>query len=205
MAWKCYSCGTKNPNRVDTCSKCGGNVAAPRSFYVSWVFGGGIIFALFYLIGTFAGGVVVASIAAPKDPAIIVELNASKKPDEPIVKSLMEVKPDQVTAARAIAAEKAKKAMSPVLRGLITWIFPALLFVLSGIIVGFMSDGRTVIEAGLGSVIGQIGGFLLHIYVFKTADFNWLYLIVGMAPGVGIALFGAWLGEILQLRKEAAG
>ena len=204
MAWKCYSCGTKNPNRADTCSKCGGNVAAPRSFYLTWVFGGGIIFCLFYLIGTFAGGVVVATIATPEDQAVIAEINATKKPGDPIVKALSEPKPEQVTAARAIAIEKAKKAMSPVLRELVTWIFPALLFILSGVIVGFMSDGRTVLEAGLGAAIGQVGGFLLHIYVFET-DLSWLALIIGMVPGVGIAVFGAWLGEILQLRKEAAG
>lgn len=204
MAWKCYSCGTKNPNRADTCSKCGGNVAAPKSFYIGWVFGGGVIFALFYLVGTFAGGVVVAAISAPKDAAVLTELNASKKAEDPVANSLTEVKPEQVTAAKAVAAEKTKKAMSPVLRGLITWVFPAVLFVLSGLLVGFMSDGRTIIEAGIGAAVGQIGGFLLHVYVFDS-DFGWLSLIIGMAPGVGLAILGAWLGEVMQLRKESAG
>jgi hypothetical protein len=203
MAWKCYSCGTKNPNRADTCSKCGGNVAAPRSFYIAWVFGSGVIFAIFYLIGTFAGGVVIATIASPKDPAVIAELNAARKPGDAVVMALSEAKPEQVTAARAVAAEKAKKAMSPVLRQSLTWIFPAFLFVLSGVLVGFMSDGRTVLEAGIGGALGQIGGFLLHVYVFKT-DMSWLSLVIGMAPGVGLAVLGAWYGEIFQLRKESS-
>ena len=204
MAWKCYSCGTKNPNSSDTCSKCGGNVAAPKSFYVGWVLGGGVIFALFYLVGTFAGGVVVSMITAPPDRAVLAELNASKKAEDPSYASLNEARPEQVTAARAVAAEKSKKAASPVLRGLITWVVPAILFVLSGMLVGFMSDGKTIIEAGIGSAVGQIGGFLLHLYVFESG-FSWLALIIGVVPGAGLAILGACLGEIMQLRKEAAG
>jgi hypothetical protein len=204
MAWNCYSCGTKNPNSSDTCSKCGGNVAAPKSFYMGWVFGGGVIFALFYMVGTFAGGVVVAALATPKDDVVLAEVNASKKAEDPIAASLSEVKPEQVTAAKAVALEKGKKAMSPVLRGFITWILPAVLFILSGALVGFMSDGKTIIEAGIGAAVGQIGGFLLHLYVFHT-DFSWLALIIGIVPGIGLAILGAWIGEIMQLRKEAAG
>jgi hypothetical protein len=204
MAWKCYSCGTKNPNSADTCSKCGGNVAAPKSFYIGWVIGGGFIFALFYMVGTFAGGVVVAALASPKDPAILAEVNASKKAEDPIAESLSEVKPEQVIAAKAVALDKAKNAMSPVLRAFITWIFPAILFILSGALVGFMSDGKTIIEAGIGAAIGQVGGFLLHVYVFHTG-FSWLALAIGIVPGAALAILGAWIGEIMQLRKESAG
>ena len=138
MAWKCYSCGTKNPNKADTCAKCGGNVAAPKSFYLTWVIGGGVFFTVFYLIGTFAGGVVVATIAAPEEPAVLAEVNAAKQADAPVATSLTEVTPEQAIAARAVATEKAKKAMSPALRELITWIFAALLFIKSEVIVGFM-------------------------------------------------------------------
>jgi ribosomal protein L40E len=204
MAWKCYSCGTKNPNSADSCSKCGGNVAAPKSFYVGWVFGGGVIFAIFYLIGTFAGGVVIATIAAPQDATVIAEINATKKAGDAVVLALGEAKPEQVVAARAVAAEKSIKAMSPVLRNLFTWIFPAFLFVLSGVLVGFMSDGRTVLEAGIGAAVGQIGGFLLHMFVFKS-DLGWLALGIGLVPGAALAVLGAWYGEIFQLRKEAKG
>ena len=204
MAWNCYSCGTKNPNSADTCSKCGGNVAAPKSFYVTWVFGGAFIFAAFYMIGTFAGGVVVATIAAPDDQTVIAQLNSTKKAGDLPVKTLTDVKPEQITAARAVATENAKAAMSPVLREIVTWIFPLFLFVLAGMLVGFMSDGKTIIEAGLGAAVGQVGGFLLHIYVFET-DLGWLALLIGLVPGIGVAILGAWLGEIMQLRKEAAG
>ena len=204
MAWKCYSCGTKNPNSADTCSKCGGNVAAPKSFYIGWVIGGGFIFALFYLVGTFAGGVVIAAMAAPDDKAVLAQINASKKTEDPIAVSLSEVKPEQIIASKAVALEKNTRAMSSVLRGLITWVIPAILFILGGALVGFMSDGKTIIEAGLGAAIGQVGGFLLLVYVFET-DISWLALVIGLVPGAAIAIFGAWLGEIMQLRKEAAG
>jgi hypothetical protein len=203
MAWKCYSCGTKNPNSADTCSKCGGNVAAPRSFYVGWVIGGGLIFALLYLVGTFAGGVVVAAIAAPDDKAVLAQVNASKKSEDPVAQSLTEANPEQVIAAKAVALQKEIAAMSSVLRGFITWVFPAVLFVLAGLLVGFMSDGKTIIEAGIGAALGQVGGFFLQMYAFHT-DFGWLALAVAMVPGAALGVLGAWIGEIMQLRKEAA-
>jgi hypothetical protein len=203
MAWKCYSCGTKNPNSADTCSKCGGNVAAPKSFYIGWVIGGGFIFALFYLVGTFAGGVVIAAMAAPDDKAVLAQINASKKTEDPIAVSLSEVKPEQIIASKAVALEKNTRAMSSVLRGLITWVIPAILFILGGALVGFMSDGKTIIEAGIGAAVGQVGGFLLQLHVFHT-DFGWLALGIGLVPGAALAILGAWIGEIMQLRKEMA-
>jgi hypothetical protein len=191
------------PNSADTCSKCGGNVAAPRAFYLGWVFGGGVIFLICYMIGTFAGGVIVESMSAATDEQILTEINATRKAGDPAVKSLLEVKPEQVIAVRAVVTSRAKAAMSPAVRGILAWVFPAFLFVLAGIIVGFMSDGKTIIEAGIGAVIGMVGGFLLHVYVFDT-KYTWLVVAIGLIPGAALAVLGAWLGEVFQLRKEAA-
>ncbi len=204
MAWKCYSCGTSNPNDADMCQKCGGTVAAPKSFYVVWIFGGAVFFFIVYLAGTLAGGTLVEAAVAPEAEEIIVEANALKKDHDPEIKSVDTLEPEALAAAKASAVSKAKESMSSVLKGVLYWVLPVLLFILCGIIVGFISDGKTIIEAGLGSVVGQVGGFMLHMYVFKTG-LPWLALLVGIVPGFGLGFLGAWLGEIIQERKERAG
>ncbi len=88
---------------------------------------------------------------------------------------------------------------------LILRIWPALLFVVCGIVVGFASDGVTILEAGLGSVLGQ--GLAVSVFVLFMDDFpiGWLDFIFGALPGAGLAILGAWIGEKIQLRKEQAG
>jgi hypothetical protein len=94
---------------------------------------------------------------------------------------------------------------SEAFRALILRIWPALLFVGCGIIVGFASDGITILEAGLGSILGQ--GLAVSVFVFFLDDFpiGWIDFVIGALPGAGLAIFGAWIGEKIQLRKEQAG
>jgi hypothetical protein len=204
MAWSCYSCQTKIPNSVDQCPKCGGTVAAPRSFYLQWVFGGAIFFFITYLAGTLAGGTLVAFAATPDDAVVLEQVNASLEQGASTYKSIETVEPDKLAAAKAVVVLRAQEQMSKVVYGLLFWVLPALLFVICGIIVGFVSDGKTIIEAGLGSIIGQLGGIFLFSYI-TDSSLSWLVLAIGIAPGFGLAVLGAWLGEIIQDRKEAAG
>jgi len=206
MTWACYSCGTKNPNSADQCQKCGGTVAAPRSFYVGWIFGGGIFFLVFYLAGTLAGGVLVEFAAAAEDADIVSYANDNRKEDESKIDKIEQLgnEPERFAAAKAAVIERNKAALSKFVKELIYWCLPALLFVICGIIVGFVSDGRTVLEAGLGSVVGQVLGWVLHVFVLDTG-MPWLLLAIGIVPGFGLGMLGAWLGEWIQERKERTG
>ena len=181
MAWTCYSCGTKNPKSADVCTSCGGTVAAPSSFYIHWIFGGAVFFFVFYMAGTLAGGVPRRGGGQPgrRDGAG----GGQRGPEDGSAPwdSIDAVDPDAKTAARAVATEKAKAALSPALKGVLYWILPVVLFVLCGIIVGFISDGKTVFEPGIGSVLGQVGGFLLHMYVFETST-SWWFSPSGSCP-----------------------
>jgi hypothetical protein len=204
MAWTCYSCGAKNPGSADQCLKCGGTVAAPRSFYVQWVFGGAIFFFVTYLAGVLAGGVLVEAVVAPKPDAVLTEVNAHLEEGVKPYASLEGAEPDKVAGAKASLVFWAKAEMSPALSISLAWLLPVLLFVICGIIVGFVSDGRTVLEAGFGSILGQVGGFALIRYVIDI-DLDVLGLAIGVVPGFGLAVLGAWLGEWFQERKERAG
>ena len=169
-----------------------------------WIFGGAIFFFIVYLAGTLAGGVLVEAAVMPGDEEILKEANSLKKDADPEVTSLDTLEPDALAAAKAKAVSKAKAEMSPILQGVLYWLFPVLLFVICGIIVGFISDGKTIIEAGIGSLVGQAGGFVLHVFVLDTG-LPWMALFVGLVPGFGLGFLGAWLGEIIQERKERAG
>jgi hypothetical protein len=204
MAWTCYSCGVKNPRSADVCQKCGGSVAAPANFYAQWIFGGAVFFLVFYVTGTFAGGVLIESVAVPENSAILAEINAARKADVPEYKSLETAEPEALTAAKAVVSEKNKAKMSGLLKGVLYWCFPVVLFVLCGIIVGFISDGKTILEPCIGSILGQAGGVALHVYVFDS-ELTWMALAIGVVPGFGLAALGAWLGEIIQDRRERAG
>jgi hypothetical protein len=202
MSWKCYSCGTINSNEDAACKKCGNMMAAPSNFYAHWIFGAAIVFMISYMTGTMAGGVLIESIAAPSDSKILKIANEQKADKSDPFKNLMQLKPAQLTAAKAVAIEQEKAKMSPVVAGLLKWIFPVLLFILSGIIVGFVSAGKTIIEPGIGSVLGQAAGAAIMIYLFKTEAINWTTVAIGILPGAGFGILGAWLGELIQDKKE---
>ena len=77
MPWRCYTCGTKNPNSADTCKECGGNVAAPSKFYLHWVFGSAVFFFVVYMAGTFFGGTLLEVAATPTDSEVMSHAKAA--------------------------------------------------------------------------------------------------------------------------------
>jgi hypothetical protein len=199
MAWTCYTCGTKNSNSADTCKSCGGNTAAPSSFYISWVFGGTVIFLIMYLSGTLIGGTLIEVAAAPTDAKVLAEAKANGA----TAKSILTLDADLKKKAKAAVIAKAKAQLSGVLKNVLYWFLPFILFFIGGAVMGFMSDGKTIVEAGIGQAIGQIGGFLIHNYVFDSG-ISWIALIIGLVVGAVLAVVGAWVGEILQDRRERA-
>lgn len=201
MAWTCYSCGAKNPDSADTCKSCGGTTAAPRSFYLPWVFGGALFFLITYSVGSIVGATLLEFAASPEEAAIVEEAKVLCAAKEVDFDNLMTLKPSDLAEAKAAAVAKKKAQIPAVLRGLLLWMLPALLFVLCGAIVGFISDGKTIWEAGIGSLLGQIGGFFA-LKMGLGYDLGWLVLGVGLAVGFGLAVAGAILGEKVQEIKE---
>lgn len=201
MAWTCYTCGTKISNKEDTCPKCGGNTAAPQSFYIHWIFGGMLFFLVAYVVGAFVGGTLVEVYVSPSESEILKKAKVKEGEEKP--DSIMKLKPEVLKAAKEAAINKAKAKMSPVLRNLIQWFLPMILFFVFGALVGFVSDGKTIWEAAIGSILGQVGGFLLLHYVFDVG-IGWLNMGIGIVPGFGLAMLGAWFGEAWQDRRERA-
>jgi hypothetical protein len=199
MAWTCYSCGTKNPNSAAECQKCGGTVAAPRSFYIQWIFGGALFFVIFYLVGTFIGGILVEFAAAPSEADILAAAQAAGVKS----KSVDTLEPEQLSKAKTAAINRAKEGMSGVVKGVLYWFLPGLLFLICGVIVGFVSDGRTVLEAAIGSVVGQVLGFVLMRFMFQHS-IGWIALAACLVLGFFFAGAGAYLGEAIQEKRERA-
>ena len=91
-----------------------------------------------------------------------------------------------------IAADLAGAWGDPADTKLIQWTLPVILFIICGIIVGFISDGVTIIEAGIGSVLGQLLAVVLIVYVFKTGSTSWLAFAIGAVPGARNSRISPW-------------
>lgn len=205
MSWKCYSCGEENANEDAVCKSCGNTVAAPKNFYSIWILGAALFFMIFFMAGTMAGGVLVEAIATPSSDSILKIANDQRDQKTEKFDTLLQLKPEQMTAAKAVAISQAKAKLPPVVVGMVQWFFPAILFILCGLIVGFISDGYTIIEPGIGSIIGMFASGALMIFVFKSEAVSWVALGIAAVPGAGLGIFGAWLGEIIQDKKDRAG
>lgn len=83
-------------------------------------------------------------------------------------------------------------------------------FILSGLIVGFLSEGETVVEPGVASIITAaisyplVASFELKAFGgLSDAQFHINMLLV-MLNGVALTFVGAWAGEKLQRTYELA-
>jgi hypothetical protein len=66
-------------------------------------------------------------------------------------------------------------------------------YVLGGFVIGWKSEGRTILEAGLAAVLVIAVVLGIHGFVFGGVDM----LIIYGVPFVS-SLFGGWLGELVQ-------
>lgn len=94
---------------------------------------------------------------------------------------------------------------SPVYQNIVLRILPAILFVVCGMLVGFASEGITILEAGLGAILGQGIAVAVFVYVVDASPIGWRDFFFGALPGALLAILGAWLGEKFQFRKERGG
>jgi hypothetical protein len=72
-------------------------------------------------------------------------------------------------------------------------------FLVTGVLVGFYSPGKTMVEPGIaaaGLILAHIG--FLTVFVEAPPSIGWLAL--AFAVGTGLALAGGWMGEALQAR-----
>lgn len=196
MSWDCNSCGTQNSSDQEVCSKCGSRKGEPpRRFYKRWLFRATFLFTVFYLAGTTLGGLIIATIATPNEAEMLFKANKYRDPGTPEFKSLEELNSDEQTAAKAMARAMKIENMHWWSKPMIQWLLMAFLFVVCGALVGYMADGTTIWEAGLGSLFGQALGLLLVEYLLHAHLTSWLIFGFGTVPGVALAAAGAWWGE----------
>jgi len=197
MAWTCKSCGSKNPTNALKCGKCGGRDPVPRKISPSWIVGGGVFFFLVYVVGTFLGGAMLAFAVEPNEGDIMQA--AAKLEIE--AKSIDQMAPADQRRAREEAIVELQKSMSTPVRAILFWFLPLLIFPLGGLVVGFVSEGRTVVEAAVGSLLGQILGFAAMRFGYGM-DIHFVELAIGLVVGFFAAAAGAYVGEAVQEKRE---
>lgn len=197
MPWTCEKCGSKNPTNALTCGKCGGKTKAERKLAIPWVLGGAVLFFLAFLVGSFLGGTMVAMSVEPSDDDVFTAAKAAGIE----AKTLADVSPSDQKAGREAALEKAKKDMSAVVRIVLFWFIPLILFPVAGAVVGFVSEGRTVYEASFACLIGYPLSFVVMKFGYGL-DVSWIEFAVALVVGFVLAGIGAYMGEAVQEKRE---
>ncbi len=204
MYWRC-KCGHKNPENSSSCGKCKSSENANKKFRLGALVSASIVFAMAYAAGISVGGTLLIFAVKPTEQQILAEANTlgfKTQYNEPI-KSIFDLKGEQKEKAEAGAIAKAQAAISVVTRKFIYWIVPFLMFPLFGLIFGYTTTGRTVIEVSLGSVVGQAAGFMILKFV-NGDPLTYLELAIGVAVAFGVVMLGETIGETFQERKERA-
>ncbi len=204
MYWRC-ECGHKNPENSSSCGKCKSNENAKKKFHYGALVSASIVFAMVYVAGISVGGTLLIFSARPTSDQVLAEANAlgfKNQYNEPM-KSIYDLKGEQKDKAEASAIAKEQAAMSGVMRNILYWIVPFLMFPLFGLILGYTTTGRTVIEAALGSIVGQGAGFA--ILKFGNGEpLTYLVLGIGVAVAFVVVMLGETIGETFQEKKERA-
>jgi hypothetical protein len=197
MPWTCQKCGTRNPTNALKCGKCESPIPVKPKLSMAWALGGAVLFFIAYLVGIFLGGTLVAMTNEPSEAEIMVAAAELKIE----AKSIDKMSPKDLAAAEDAARVKTKASMSPVLRAVLFWFIPLVIFPVAGAIVGFVSEGRTVVEAAIASVIGQPIGFVVMRFGYG-AEIHWLEVVIGVVIGFFVSGVGAYIGEAVQEKRE---
>jgi len=203
MYWTC-SCGTKNPENSVKCGKCSKPSPSPKKFYAGIIVIGGIVFALVYGVGIMIGGTLVAFSVTPTNEAILAQAKIiGAERGLKTVATINDLEKEDQPLAEKAAVEKATKDMSLLVHSILFWIMPFLLFPIIGIVVGFVSQGRTVLEGAIAGTAGQVLGFLGCKFGYHV-DIHIIELLVGLVVGFFLVAAGAYVGEALQEKRERA-
>ena len=196
MSWRCKQCGEENEAGRDVC-ECGLRRAPERRFYLNWVFVTAVFFLVVYMAGTFFGSTLVDVAVTPTDKEILSVAN-EKGAD---VGSLSELTPKERAAAKAVAVERTRSYKSEGTWHMIYWFLTVILVFFGGGIAGFVSDGRIIIEVGIGSALGLLTGYGIERFALDR-DVGTTVIGIIVAIGILVALLGAWVGETLQGKGE---
>ena len=203
MYWTC-SCGTKNPENAVKCGKCSKPSPSPKKFYAGIIVSGAIVFALIYGIGISIGGTLVAFSITPTNEAVLEQAKIiGKAKGLKSVTAVSDLEKEDQPLAKEAAVKKATEEMSVLVRSILFWIVPFLLFPVIGIAVGFISQGRTVLEGAIAGTAGQVLGFLACKYYFKV-EIGIIELVAGIVVGFVLVAAGAYVGEAIQEKRERA-
>ena len=75
-------------------------------------------------------------------------------------------------------------------------------FMVSGLLVGYMSSGYTIREPALGAIL-FVTVFFMTIVVSGTRETLLVGWVIWMVLGFFLGLTGAWVGEQLQARADS--
>jgi hypothetical protein len=89
-------------------------------------------------------------------------------------------------------------------QGLPGLLISAGVWFLGGIVVGFVSPGKTFFEPTVGALIAVIPTILYLKWIADVHELSMLAYVVGGLLGVMITLFGAFVGEKIQGPKKRA-
>ena len=148
---------------------------------------------------------VIALLLCLPVPAFAAEAKAMgmKNDNDEEPKSLYDLQPKQREEAEAKTTDKARANLSVIVRSVLFWIAPVILFGLLGTLVGFSTAGRTIFEAAIGSAVGQTLAFLF-LRFGNDVFISYIELGAGIVGGVIIAGIGAYVGEAIQEKRERA-
>jgi hypothetical protein len=168
-----------------------------RKFHFNWVMGSALFFLVVYAAGTFFGSTLIDVAVTPTDKEIVSVANEKGAGAE----SIVDLSPKQRAAAKATAVDRTKSSMSEGTAHLIYWFLTIILIFFCGGIVGFVSNGRTILEVGIGAALGLLTGYGVERFALDR-DVGTTAIGIIVAIGVSVALLGAWIGEVLQGNEE---
>jgi DNA-directed RNA polymerase subunit RPC12/RpoP len=84
-------------------------------------------------------------------------------------------------------------------QGLPGMMVSAVIWFIGGIIVGFISPGKTFIEPAVGALLAVVPTILWLLSIDIIAQLSVLAYIIAGLLGVMVTLFGAFLGEKIQM------
>ena len=84
-------------------------------------------------------------------------------------------------------------------QGLPGMVISAVIWFIGGIIVGFMSPGKTFIEPAVGALLAVVPTLLWLNHIADVYQLSLLANIVGGMIGVMVTLLGGFLGEKIQM------